>query len=178
MAAVGSAKRYAQAVFQIALENNEVGKWRSELETIAATLGDPQLTAILEDPKVHLNNKIQLINECLPGISQLALNFAYLIAAKQVLGILSQIAVEYNSMADSHEGLDHANVVTAIALGDADKESLAAHLATITGKQVSLDTEVDPSIIGGFVARIGDRLIDGSTKARLELLRKKLIEAA
>jgi F-type H+-transporting ATPase subunit delta len=178
VAKVGSAKRYAQAVFQIALDSNEVDRWRSELETIAATLGDPQLAAILEDPKVHLDDKIQLISKCLPGLNQLALNLAYLIVARQVLGILDRIVAEYNRMADGHEGLEHASVVTAVALDDTDKERLAGHLAVMTGKRVSLVTEIDPAIIGGFVARIGDKLIDGSTRARLEALRKKLVEAA
>jgi F-type H+-transporting ATPase subunit delta len=178
VATVGSAKRYAQAVFQIALDSNEVDRWRSELETIAATLGDPQLAAILEDPKVHLDDKIQLISKCLPGLNQLALNLAYLIVARQVLGILDRIVAEYNRMADGHEGLEHASVVTAVALDDTDKERLAGHLAVMTGKRVSLVTEIDPAIIGGFVARIGDKLIDGSTRARLEALRKKLVEAA
>ena len=178
MATLGSAKRYAQAVFQIALDSNEVERWRSELETIAATLGDPQLAAILEDPKVHLDDKIQLISKCLPGLNQLVLNLAYLIVSRQVLGILDQLVAEYNRMADGHEGLEHASVVTAVALDDTDKERLAEHLAVMTGKIVSLVTEIDPAIIGGFVARIGDNLIDGSTRARLEALRKKLVEAA
>ena len=178
MATIGSAKRYAQAVFQIALENNEVERWRSELETVAATLLDPQLAAILEDPKVHFNDKNKLISDCLPGLSQLALNSAYLIVAKQVLGMLDQIVVEYNRMADRHEGLEHARVVTAVPIDDTERERFAGHLATITGKRVSIDTEVDPAIIGGFVARIGDKLVDGSTKAKLEALKKQLVEAA
>jgi F-type H+-transporting ATPase subunit delta len=177
LATVGSAKRYAQAVFQIALDSNEVERWRSDLETIAATLGDSQLAAILEDPKVHFNDKIKLTSNCLPGLSQLALNFAYLIVAKQVLGILNQIVDEYNRMADRHEGLEHARVVTAVPIDDTERERFAGHLATITGKRVSIDTEVDPAIIGGFIARIGDKLIDGSTRARLEALKKKLTEA-
>jgi len=177
LATSGSAKRYAQAVFQIALENNEVERWRSELETVAATLLDTQLAAILEDPKVHFDDKIKLISDCLPGLSQLALNFAYLIVAKQVLGMLDRIVFEYNHMADRHEGLENARVVTAVSIDDAERGMFAGHLSTITGKRVSIDTEVDPAIIGGFVARIGDKLIDGSTKARLEALKKKLTEA-
>lgn len=177
MATAGSAKRYAQAVFQIALQNNEVDKWRSELETIAATLSYPELKAILESPKVRLDDKIQLITKCLPGLSQLALNLSHLLVAKQAIGILDLIAVEYNRMADAREGLEHAVVTTAVALDDEDKERLARHLATLTGKKVTVDTDVDPAIIGGFVARIGDKLLDGSTRARLEALKKKLVEA-
>jgi F-type H+-transporting ATPase subunit delta len=177
VARVASAKRHAQAVFQIALEKKEVEKWRSELKTIAATLGDPQLRAILEDPKVHLSEKENLVGKCLPGISQLALNFAYLLVAKQRLSVLEQIVSEYERMADAHLGLEHAKVITAIPLDEEDQKKLSERLAAITGKKMVLTTEVDPAIIGGFVARVGDKLIDGSTKAKLEALKRTLVRA-
>ena len=178
MARVASAKRHAQAVFQIALEKKEVEQWRSELKTIAATLSDPQLRAILEDPKFHLGDKEKLISKCLQGISQLALNFAYLLVARQRLGILEQIVAEYERMADAHQGLEHARVVTALPIDKQEEAKLTERLAAITGKKVVLTTEVDPAIIGGFVARIGDKLIDGSTKAKLEALKRRLVTQA
>ncbi len=178
MAAGGSARRYAQAVFQIATENKEVDKWRSELGTIAATLTDPELRPILEDPKIRLHDKASLTAKCLSGLSQLALNLANLLVSKQALGIVERIAAEFNRMADAHEGIEHATVTTAVDLDDSDRQRLTSHLSTLTGKRVTLETEVDPDIIGGFVARIGDKLLDGSTRARLEALKKKLMEAA
>ena len=120
MASTGSAKRYAQAVFQIAIGNNDVDIWRSELDTVAATLSDPQLKGILEDPKVRLDDKTDLVSKCLPGLSQLALNLSYILVSKQAIGILDGIVLEYNRMADAHEGLEHARVVTAVELDDAD----------------------------------------------------------
>jgi F-type H+-transporting ATPase subunit delta len=177
MARVASAKRHAQAVFQLARERDEVEKWRSELKTIAATLADPQLRAILEDPKIHLGDKENLINKCLPGISRLALNFTYLLVAKQRLNILEQIVSEYELMADALQGLEHAQVVTALPIDKQEEVKLTEHLATITGKKIVLTTEVDPAIIGGFVARVGDKLIDGSTKAKLEALKRSLVQA-
>jgi len=177
VARVASAKRHAQAVFQLAQERDEMERWRSELRTIAATLADPQLRAILEDPKIHLGDKESLINKCLPGISQLALNFTYLLVTKQRLSILEQIVSEYELMADAYLGLEHAKVITAIPLDEGDQKKLSDRLAAITGKKIVLTTEVDPAIIGGFVARVGDRLIDGSTKAKLEALRRTLVRA-
>ena len=177
MARVASARRHAQAVFQLALESNEVEKWRFELKDIATALSDPQLLAILENPKVYLSDKQQLVSKCLPGLSQLALNFAYLLVARQRLNILSQIVAEYERMADAHQGLEHAKVITAIPIDEEDQERLSKRLASIIGKQILLTTEVDSSIIGGFVARFGDKLIDGSTKAKLEALKKRLVEA-
>jgi len=178
VARVASAKRHAQAVFQIALDSNEVEMWRSQLNTIATTLTDPELSAILENPKVHLSDKVQLISRCLPEVNELALNFAYFLVARQRLSILDQIVAEYERMADAHQGLEHAEVITAIPIDEEDKEKLAQRLATITGKQIVLAADIDPTIIGGFVARVGDKLIDGSTRARLESLKKRLIETA
>jgi len=176
VATAGSARRYAQAVFQIALENKQIDSWRSELDTVAATLSDPQLEAILEDPKVHLDSKIELVKKCLPGLSQLALNFSYLLVTKQAIGIADRIAIEYNRMADVYQGLEHASVITAVELDAEDRERLSKHLATMTGKKVTVETDVDSTIIGGYIARIGDKLMDGSTRAKLEALKKKLVE--
>ena len=175
MARVASARRHAQAVFQIAREKNEVEKWRSELKTIAATLADSQLRALLEAPKVHLGDKENLVKKCLPDISQLALNLTYLLVAKQRLGILDQIVSEYERMADSYLGVEHAKVTTAIPVDEESRKKLSERLSAITGKKIVMTTEVDPAIIGGFVARAGDELIDGSTKAKLEALKKRLV---
>ncbi len=178
MARVASAKRHAQAVFQIALDTDEVEKWRFELKSIATTLGDPQLAAILENPKVHLSDKVQVIDKCLPGLSRHALNLAYLLVARQRFGILDRIVAEYERMADAYQGLEHATVTTAIPLDRAGEEKLSERLASITGKRIVLTADVDPDIIGGFVARIGDKLIDGSTQARLKALKQRLVETA
>ncbi|MDY6892716.1 MAG: ATP synthase F1 subunit delta [Chloroflexota bacterium] len=177
MARVASAKRHAQAVFQLAIENNEVEKWRSELKAMAVTLTEPELAMVLENPKIHLSEKMVVIKKCLPDLSELALNLAYLLVSKQRLGILKQIIAEYERKADAHLGLEHATVVTAVPIDEGDKAKLAKHLSEIAGKQIVLSAEVDPSIIGGFVARIGDKVLDGSTKAKLEALKKSLVQA-
>ena len=178
MARVASAKRHAQAVFQLALKGGEVEKWRSELKTIDATLSDPQLLAVLESPKVHLNDKEQLISKCLPELSQLALNFIYLLVSKQRLGILSQIVEEYEHLADAYQGLEHAKVTTAVPVSAEDQSKLSGRLEALTGKRIALTSEVDPAIIGGFVARVGDTLLDGSTRAKLDALKKRLASTA
>jgi F-type H+-transporting ATPase subunit delta len=178
VAKVASAKRHAQAVFQIAQERKGLEKWRSELKTIADTFSDPDLGAVLENPKVRLTDKVHLIDKLLPDLSQLARNFACLMVAKQRLGILDQVVAEYERMADAHEGLEHAHVTTAVSLDKEDGDRLVDRLAQMTGKRIVLASDVDPSIIGGFVARIGDKLVDGSTRARLEALKKRLVETA
>ena len=178
MARGGSAKRHAQAVFQLAIDTGKVEEWRTELRDMASALADPQLVEILENPKVPFDSKADLVRKCLPGASQHALNLAYLLVSRQRLGILESLVAEYERMANAHQGLEHATVVTAVDLDEEGKSRLVAHLERLTGKRILLATEVDPGIIGGFVARIGDRLIDGSTRARLEMLKRKLATTA
>ena len=171
-----AAKRHAQAVFQLALERGELEKWLEDLKTIATTLSQPQLMAILESPKVHLDEKMELIGRCLPGVSQLALNLVYLLVGRRRLRLIDQIVSEYQRLADAYQGLEHAEVTTAIPLDEEDKQRLSERLAGLTGTRIMLSTKVDPNVIGGFVVRIGDRLIDGSTKSKLDSLRKSLVE--
>ena len=75
---------------------------------------------------------------------------------------------------DNYHGLEHAEVTTAVPLDDKDTQRLSERLGTLVGKKVVLKTEVDPQLLGGFVARIGGKLLDGSTRSRLLALKKEI----
>ncbi|MFC1968311.1 ATP synthase F1 subunit delta, partial [Chloroflexota bacterium] len=96
--------------------------------------------------------------------------------AKGMVGIAEQLVIEYERLADTYRGIGHAEVTTAIQLDPKDKEALSSQLSALTDKKMVLSTEVDPDIMGGIIVRIGDKLIDGSTRGRLEALRKDLIK--
>jgi F-type H+-transporting ATPase subunit delta len=81
-------------------------------------------------------------------------------------------------MMDAHLNLAHAIVTTAVPLADDERSAIAARLSAMTGKQVDVTSVVDEAIIGGVVARIGDQLIDGSTRTRLLALKRRLEGAA
>lgn len=177
MARGASAKRYSQAAFEIALERNELEVWKADLNQIAAMLDEPELVSLLENPKLPFSHKNELLSERLKGINPLALNLARLLVTKGLLRLAGQIAAGYEQLVNAHYGIEHAEVTTAIPLDDADKEPLASHLGTLVGKRLILETSVDPSILGGVIARVGNKLIDGSTRAKLESLRQSLIKA-
>lgn len=172
-----SARRHAQAVFQIALENNQIEEWRSELRALAGAFADRDLVALLENPKVKLDDKIGLINRCLPGASQLALNLAYLLVVRGRLGIVEELVTEYEKLADAHLGVEHAEITTAVPLDEENKEKVTQGLSSIMGTKIVLSTRTNPGVVGGFVARIGDRVIDGSLRHRLEELKQSLTKA-
>ena len=168
------ARRYSQAVFQIALERGELDRWQSDLRKIVSLGEDAAFTALLESPKLHFDDKARLLSERLGGIGPLALNLVYLLVAKGRLSLVGEIADEYQRLLDSYRGIEQAEVITAIPLDDEAKLRLVERLETIIGKKVVIKPEVDSSLIGGVVARISGKLLDGSTRSRLEALKREL----
>jgi F-type H+-transporting ATPase subunit delta len=104
----------------------------------------------------------------------MGLKLAHLLISKGRLNMVNDIADEYRRRLACHQGLETAEVTTAVALNDTEKQHLAERLNAITGKEISLEVNVNPAIIGGIKARIDDRLLDGSTKSRLEALKKEI----
>ena len=170
-------RRYAQAVFEIALETKELDRWQSDLQKIAGLTKDVTLVAFLESLKIPFDDKARLLSELLKSINPLALNLVYLLAARGKLRTIGDITDDYQRLLDSHRGIEMAEVVTATDLDEEDKRRLAEHLSAIVGKKVTLKTEVEPELIGGVIARIGGKLLDGSTRSKLEALKKELVRA-
>ncbi len=168
------ARRYSQAVFNIALERKELDSWQSELEKIASLGEDAAFLALLENPKVRFEDKAKLLSERLGAISPLALNLAYLLVTRGRLSMAGDIAEEYQRLLNSYRGIEQAEVITAVPLDAKDRQKLEEQLGAVVGKKVVLETKVDPSLIGGIVARIGGRLLDGSTRSKLMALRNEL----
>lgn len=168
------ARRYAQAVFEIALETKELDKWQSDLTKIASLAEDDTLIAFLESPKIQLDDKVKLLSEQLKDINPLVLNLVYLLSARARLRMIGDIADDYQRLLHNYRGIETAEVTTATALEEEDRRRLAEHLSAIVGKKVTLKTEVEPRLIGGVIARIGGKLLDGSTRGKLESLKKAL----
>ena len=169
-----SVKRYAQAVFEIALESNKLKEWQSDLGKIAQLIRDTEFAALVENPKVPFDLKAKLVREILGKVNPMALNLVYLLIAKGKLKDAGKLAEEYERLLNEHYGIKSAEVTTAIALDNTEKESLSHHLEAIVGKKVSIKIQVNPDILGGFIARIDDSLIDGSIRNKLEILKKSL----
>jgi F-type H+-transporting ATPase subunit delta len=166
------ARRYAQAVFDIAREKKELERWQSDLDRIVDLGGDATVMALLEHPKVRFEDKAKLLAERLKGVNPLALNLVYLLVTRGRLGMLGDIAGEYRRLLDGYHGIERAEVTTAIALDDGEKRRLEEQLSVVVGKKVVLEAKVDESLIGGMVARVGGKLLDGSTLSQLTAMRK------
>ena len=173
-----SARRYAQAVFQIAESQNKLDEWKVQLDNITDLMKDQQVCEIIENPKVPFNLKADLFKHKLANADQLILNLCCLLIAKGKIRNADQIADEYSQLLDDLRGIKHAVVTTAVKLEESDKQKISVQLEKITGTKVEVKLQVNPAILGGLVARIEDTLIDGSVYNRLQLLKKELTEAS
>ena len=171
---VSSGKRYAQAAFELALERGELENWRTGLNQVAGIVADGKLMSMLENPKLSFEAKKAILNEHLGMVNPLVVNLTYLLMSRDKLRIISDIAQHYERLLDRHRGIVHAEVLTAVPLHDEDREMLSRRFAELVGHKVIIDSRVDPSILGGFKAKIGDVLIDGSIRNTLESMKKTL----
>ncbi len=174
MAGRPTARRYAQAVFELALEHNAVDQWSSDLDLMADVMGSGDFFALLEAPQVPLRVKYQGIDTVMAGASQLARNLASVLVDHRSVRFAGAIRDEFRALADAHNGVARAEVVTAVAMEDAERERVSQLLGDLVGAKVETTERVDPEIIGGIIARVGDHLIDGSVRTRLADMRAAL----
>ncbi len=168
------ARRYARAVFEIALERKELDKWRDDLEKIAALGGAAEFMELIENPKVGFDKKEKILAKLLGDINPLARNLVYLLVSRGRFGMIDDIAEEYHRLLDGYRGIEHAEVVTAVPLDDREKKKLEEHLGAVMGKKIVLESSVDPNLVGGMIARVGGKLLDASTHSQLLALKKEL----
>jgi F-type H+-transporting ATPase subunit delta len=170
-----AARRHAQAAFQIALERGELDVWREDLGRLAEAVQDPGLFAFLESPRVHLEDKAKVLGRVLDKLNPLVMNMALLLVSRGRLALVPETVTEYGRLVDEHQGIAHAEVATAVPLDSKQEAKLTRRLGDLVGKDIMLATEVEPSLVGGLTARVGDKLIDGSIKSRFSALRGSLI---
>jgi F-type H+-transporting ATPase subunit delta len=177
MPRTSSGKRYARAAFDLALEKNELEAWQEGLKKMADSTTDQQLMALLQDPRISFDAKKSLLRKGLAEVHPLVFNLAVLLVSKGILSRSRDIFQQYNNLLDAHRGVERAKVTTALPLDSEEEEVVSRRLGEIVDRKVVIEGQADPSILGGFIARMGDTLIDGSIRQKLETLKKSLVEA-
>lgn len=175
MSITTSSKRYAQAVFQIARDRNNLDEWQLDLKKITDLMQNPEFVSVIENPKVPFELKAKLTREILGKINSLALNLSYLLIVKNKFRNAGQIAEEFDHLLNECRGVRNAEVITAISVDNSDRKNLTQRLETILGSRIAADFKVDPAILGGIIARVNGNLIDGSVRTKLEMLKKSMI---
>jgi F-type H+-transporting ATPase subunit delta len=172
-------RRYAEAAFEIAVRDGTVDAWRTELLAAASLLADAELAPVLASPAVSLESRTSIVTEALSGTASTPVaNLIRLLLARGRIAELPRVAAEFKRLDDDRQGITPATATSAAKLEPDEVRALTARLEQFTGGRVELDVQVDPSLLGGLVVRVGDRLIDGSVRGRLERLRNRLVSGA
>ncbi len=169
------AKRYAEAAFSIANENNAVEQWLQDLTFLNDIYSNHQLQFILSEPKVQFSVKEAIIRDiAAKRMSPMALNFALLIAEHNLVALTPAILRDFTAIYDEMKNQAHAVITSAAELDSETITALRDYVKQHTGKNIILTQEIDPSILGGIIVRIGDTLIDASVLRKLKLLRESI----
>ena len=169
-----SGQRYAQAIFDLALENNEVEKWGQDLEVVSEAFHDADFTALMKHADMSAADKRAATGSVLGGVNTMVRNLVDLLVSKGSVDSIADVYTSYTELLDQHLGRQRVEVTTAIALDEAEANRITSFVSELIRREVVLTTRVDESILGGLVIQIGDRLLDGSTKARLDGLKNRL----
>jgi F-type H+-transporting ATPase subunit delta len=174
-----TARRYAEAVFEIAERDGTVERWLTQLTDLAEAVNRPDVVRRLEDPHVPLEARAAALHN-VAGVDMLPqmANLLGLVLRRRRLDTLPQIAREFKRLYNRRAGVVEATATSALELNQAEIAALTTRVEQMTGKKVELTTAVDPSILGGIQVRIGDTLYDGSVRGRLERLRSRLESGA
>jgi F-type H+-transporting ATPase subunit delta len=174
-----TARRYAEAAMDIAVRDGTVEEWLASLDAATAALSDPTVTRVLANPALPYAGRSQAAAQLLgTAIDDKPRNLVLLLIRRGRIEQLPDVAREFRRLRDLREGIVHATVTSAAPLADDELAALRDRIESIAGGRVELELVVDPQLIGGVMVRIGDRLIDGSVRGRLEQLRTRLVTGA
>jgi len=175
-----TARRYAEAAFEIAQRDGTTEEWLAELERLASAMSDQGVVRRLEDPEIPIERRQQAFRSLFPDHDMLppVWNMVGLVLRRRRLESLGDIAREFGRLYNKRENIHEAVATSAAPLADDEVAAVRARLEQITGGRVELTLRVDPALLGGVQVRLGDMLIDGSVRGRLERLRGRLAAGA
>jgi F-type H+-transporting ATPase subunit delta len=176
----GMAGRYASALFSLAQDGHTTGEVAAALTAFDGLIAEsPDLALLIRSPVFSAQEQITALNVVLDkaGISGVAANFIKLVAAKRRLFAIRDMIAGYQKLYDWERGVIRAEATVAAPLSDAHVAALKEALREATrGKDVEVNVKVDPSIIGGLVVKLGSRMVDGSLKTKLNVIRARMKE--
>lgn len=172
------ARRYAQALFELASTLGEVDRVERELKSVADLWEkNRDFRTIINHQKMPAKAKKDVLRAIFgPAFSKTTMNFLLLVTDKRREPLLPQFYQQFRVLVEASRNMVEGEVKSAVPLGDRELRLLEERFSELTGKVVSLRPAVDASLIGGVVVRIGDRVYDGSVAARLASLRARLKE--
>jgi F-type H+-transporting ATPase subunit delta len=175
MSEIRIASRYAKSLIELAQEKGVLEQVNEDMNMFAKTLDQSRdLQLLMRNPIVKSDKKLAIINALFKGkVNDMTLAFFKIVAQKGRESVLVFIAPEFTKQYNVYKGITTASVTTAVPLTEELRNELGQRLVAQTGQKVELEEKIDPSLIGGFLLRVGDQQIDSSVKYNLNKLRNK-----
>ncbi len=167
-----SGQRYAQAIFELAEQEEQLEPWDQELRLAADVLGDEEFSLFLRHAEVPLERKIAAIDEVLSETHQMVRNLVALLVSRSGVDAIREVQEAYTNLLDERLGRQRVEVTAAVELEPAELDRITDLVGRMVGKEVVVTANVDESILGGLIIQIGDQLLDGSASSALERLRQ------
>ena len=171
------ARRYAEAIFDIARKQNTIDRTLEDVQEIARVFSNRKVAYLMTEPKVPAKRKETAIRQALASkVLPTSLNLTLLVVQRELVEAMQNIANELEKLVLDYKNEAKAQVTTAAPMDEAQSNSVKQALERRTGKTILMQTRVQPEILGGVVARVGDQVIDGSVRFRLSALRRQLLK--
>ena len=170
-------RRYAKALILIGQEDGQADQYNTELESVVGLFDTQEgFEQALTNPLYNKNDRKKVLEAVLAAtdLSAIMKSFLVLLFDKGRIGFLRDIASFYKDLADELKGVVKASIVSATELSSDAVDKIKEALSKKTGKEIVLNVEQDPSLIGGVVTKIGDLVLDGSVKTQLMNMRETL----
>lgn len=173
------ARRYAGAMFELGRKQNKLDQTLEDVRRIAQVFAHRTLSYLLQEPKISAQRKEKAVRQALEGkVLPTSLNLALLVIQRGLIEVMPNIARELEQLVLDYKNQAKAKVTTATKIDDAQIALIKKVLEQRTGKTILVETSVQPDILGGVIARVGDQVIDGSIRNRLNTLRQQLLISA
>jgi F-type H+-transporting ATPase subunit delta len=174
-----TARRYAEAAFEIAERDDSMEAWMAAFTVAEERLSDARVTRLLASPAVPSASRVAVLERIVgDDVSGAPRSLLALMVRRGRFELLPAVIREFRRLYRLREGIVEATVTSASALDATGLEALQEQLEALTQRKVELREQVDPALLGGISVRVGDRLIDGSVRGRLERLRTEFSNIA
>ena len=180
------ARPYAQAIFEVAQENNSLAEFSESFAAAADLLASGEVAAFLSRPSLDDRQRLEFLqglfaaavgdSKALSGGSMHGTNFLKLLIENGRAGVLPEIATHFDALKAEVENSVEVTVTSATALSTSQQQEIVKALQERLGRDVRIETEIDENLIGGAVIQAGDIVIDGSLRARLQGLTDALVK--
>jgi F-type H+-transporting ATPase subunit delta len=175
MAGTRAAIRYSKAILDIANAKQVAEAVNNDMKLIVDTIAsNSELRTFIQNPTLKVEVKEQALLEVFSSVNGVTKSLFHLLFENKRFEILEVIASEYTKLFDTMNGVQVANVTTAIAMDATLEAKVLAKIATLSDKKIQIENTIDPSIIGGFVLRIGDKQYNASVANKLQVLKREL----